>query len=264
MSFEWVNSPEAWIALGTLTVLEIVLGIDNIVFISILSNKLPEDQQSKAQQIGLALALIGRVLLLLSISWIMTLTEPIFSVLDYVISGRDLILISGGAFLIAKATHEIHGKLEGDDAHDTVSKAASFTSVIIQILLLDLVFSLDSVITAVGMAEQVEVMIIAVVIAIGIMMVSANAISEFIGEHPTVKMLALSFLLLIGVTLVAEGMGQHIPKGYIYSAMGFSLIVEMLNLRSTRKKRKEKPVHLHQPRLRKAVERVMENSPSSW
>jgi predicted tellurium resistance membrane protein TerC len=258
MSFEWVNSPEAWIALGTLTILEIVLGIDNIVFISILSNKLPEDQQGKARQIGLALALIGRVLLLLSISWIMTLTEPMFSVLGHAISGRDLILVVGGAFLIAKATHEIHGKLEGEDVHSTTAKAASFGSVILQILLLDLVFSLDSVITAVGMAEQVEVMIIAVSIAIGIMMISASAISEFIGEHPTVKMLALSFLLLIGVTLVAEGMGQHIPKGYIYSAMGFSLLVEMLNLRSTRKKRKERrPVRLHQPRLRKAVSRVL-------
>jgi len=264
MSFEWVNSPEAWIALGTLTILEIVLGIDNIVFISILSNKLPEDQQNKAQQVGLALALIGRVLLLLSISWIMTLTEPIFSVLEHAISGRDLILILGGAFLIAKATHEIHGKLEGEDAHSTAGVAASFGGVIVQILLLDLVFSLDSVITAVGMAEQVEVMIIAVCIAIGIMMISASAISDFIGEHPTVKMLALSFLLLIGVTLVAEGMGQHIPKGYIYSAMGFSLIVEMLNLRSTRKKRKDqKPVHLHQPRLRKAVEQALKEGSSA-
>lgn len=264
MSFEWANSPEAWIALGTLTILEIVLGIDNIVFISILSNKLPEDQQNKARQIGLALALIGRVLLLLSISWIMTLTAPIFSVLEHAISGRDLILVLGGAFLIAKATHEIHGKLEGEDAHSTTAKVASFGSVIVQILLLDMVFSLDSVITAVGMAEHVEVMIIAVSIAIGIMMISATAISDFIGDHPTVKMLALSFLLLIGVTLVAEGMGQHIPKGYIYSAMGFSLIVEMLNLRSTRKKQSErKPVHLHQPRLRKAVERVLKDGPSA-
>jgi len=257
MTFEWIASPEAWIALGTLTVLEIILGIDNIVFISILSNKLPVEQQPKARRIGLALALIGRVLLLLSISWIMTLTRPLFAVLEQSISGRDLILLVGGFFLIAKATHEIHNKLEGETSSSVAGAAVSFASVIFQILLLDLVFSLDSVITAVGMAEDVEVMIIAVVIAIGIMMLSAETISEFIGEHPTVKMLALSFLLLIGVTLVAEGLDQHIPKGYIYSAMGFSLIVEMLNLRSTDRK-EPAPVHLHQPRLRRAVERVLD------
>jgi len=259
MSFEWMSSPEAWIALGSLTVLEIILGIDNIVFISILSNKLPEEQQPRARRIGLALALIGRILLLLSISWIMTLTAPLFDVLTHAISGRDLILLAGGVFLITKATHEIHGKLEGDDVDSTMAQAASFFSVIVQILLLDLVFSLDSVITAVGMAEHIEVMIIAVTIAIGIMLLSASSIADFISDHPTVKMLALSFLLLIGVTLVAEGLDQHIPKGYIYSAMGFSLIVEMLNLRSTAKRKKERrPVHLHQPRLRNAVHRVVQ------
>jgi predicted tellurium resistance membrane protein TerC len=260
MSFEWMSSPEAWIALGTLTVLEIVLGIDNIVFISILSNKLPEEERPLARRVGLGLALIGRILLLLSISWIMTLTAPLFDVLTHAISGRDLILIVGGFFLIAKATHEIHGKLEGEDAHGTTAAAASFASVIVQILLIDVVFSLDSVITAVGMAEHVEVMIIAVTIAVGVMILSASTIAEFIGEHPTVKMLALSFLLLIGVTLVAEGMDQHIPKGYIYTAMGFSLLVEMLNLRtSAAKQEKKPPVRLHQPRLRKAVRRVMDS-----
>ncbi|PEN14591.1 hypothetical protein CRI94_06100 [Longibacter salinarum] len=259
MSFEWLSSPEAWIALGTLTVLEIILGIDNIVFISILSNKLPKEKRPLARRLGLGLALFGRIALLLSISWIMTLTQPLFEVFAEAISGRDLILLAGGVFLITKATHEIHGKLEGDDESDAAVHAASFASVIAQIFLLDLVFSLDSVITAVGMAERVEVMIIAVTIAVLIMLVSASAISRFIGEHPTVKMLALSFLLLIGVTLVAEGMNEHIPKGYIYSAMGFSLIVEMLNLRANGKKtKKPEPVHLHQPRLRKAVHRLLQ------
>lgn len=259
MVFDWVASPEAWIALGSLTILEIVLGIDNIVFISILSNKLPEERQELARRVGLALALIGRVVLLLSISWVMTLTAPLFAILEQAISGRDLILLVGGLFLIGKATTEIHDKLEGEDGETTVSRTATFASVITQIFLLDLVFSLDSVITAVGMADDIEVMIIAVVIAIVIMMVSANSIADFIGDHPTVKMLALSFLLLIGVTLVAEGLDQHIPKGYIYSAMGFSLLVEMLNLRTSRDADEDEthPVHLHQPRLRRAVERVM-------
>jgi len=257
---EWTASPEAWIALGSLTLLEVILGIDNIVFISILSNKLPADQQALARRVGLAIALIGRVLLLLSISWIMTLTAPLFDVLGHAISGRDVILIVGGLFLIGKATTEIHHKLEGENGEAKGVAVASFASVITQIFLLDLVFSLDSVITAVGMADDVEVMIIAVTIAIVIMMLSAGTIADFIGDHPTLKMLALSFLLLIGVTLVAEGMEQHIPKGYIYSAMGFSLLVEMLNLRTSRRKREEKkaePVHLHQPRLRRAVERVV-------
>lgn len=257
---EWISSPEAWIALGALTLLEIVLGIDNIVFISILSNKLPEDQQPLARRVGLAIALVGRVLLLLSISWIMTLTTPLFDVLNHAVSGRDLILLSGGLFLIGKATTEIHDKLEGEDGDASTVTTATFSGVIAQIFLLDLVFSLDSVITAVGMADDVEVMIIAVTIAIIIMMVSADSISDFIAAHPTVKMLALSFLLLIGVTLVAEGLDQHIPKGYIYSAMAFSLLVEMLNLRGVRADEEEEaePVHLHHPRLQRAVKRIME------
>jgi predicted tellurium resistance membrane protein TerC len=263
MAFDWIASPEAWIALGSLTILEIVLGIDNIVFISILSNKLPAEQQPSARRIGLALALVGRVLLLLSISWVMTLTAPLFAVLENAISGRDLILLVGGLFLIGKATTEVHDKLEGGDAEEAVKGAASFASVITQIFLLDLVFSLDSVITAVGMADHIEVMIIAVTIAIGIMMLSAGAISDFIDDHPTVKMLALSFLLLIGVTLVAEGLDQHIPKGYIYSAMGFSLLVEMLNLRVSRSKEEDdgeaEPVRLHRPRLRRAVRRALQD-----
>jgi len=258
---EWVTSPEAWIALGALTLLEIVLGIDNIVFISILSNKLPEDQQPLARRVGLGMALVGRILMLLLINWIMGLTAPLFSVMAYVFSGRDLILATGGLFLIGKATNEIHDKLEGEDGDATSAIPVTFVSVIVQIFLLDLVFSLDSVITAVGMADDVEVMIIAVTIAIFIMMVSAETISSFVEAHPTVKMLALSFLLLIGVTLVAEGLGQHIPKGYIYSAMAFSLIVEMLNLRAVRDEDEEaesEPVHLHKPRLRRAVKRAMQ------
>ena len=255
---EWIASPEAWIALGALTVLEIVLGIDNIVFISILSNKLPAEQQPLARRVGLGLALGGRILLLLSINWIMTLTAPLFEVFAHAVSGRDLILLVGGFFLVGKATTEIHDKLEGEDGDATAAAGATFASVIAQIFLLDVVFSLDSVITAVGMADDVEVMIIAVTIAIGIMIVSAEGIADFIERHPTVKMLALSFLLLIGVTLVAEGAGQHIPKGYIYSAMAFSLIVEMLNLRAVRDEEEEEaePVHLHHPRLRRAVKRA--------
>jgi len=259
---EWITSPEAWIALGALTILEIVLGIDNIVFISILSNKLPAAQQPKARRLGLALALGGRILLLLSISWVMSLTAPLFSVLAHAFSGRDLILVAGGFFLIGKATTEIHDKLEGEDGEAEARADVTFASVIAQIFLLDLVFSLDSVITAVGIAKHVEVMIIAVTIAILIMMVSAGPISNFIEAHPTVKMLALSFLLLIGVTLVAEGLGQHIPKGYIYSAMAFSLLVEVLNLSAPEKEEPAEettePVHLHRPRLRRAVERAIE------
>lgn len=253
---EWITDPQAWIALGTLTVLEIVLGIDNIVFISILSGKLPEAQKAKARMIGLGLAMFGRVALLLSLSWIMRLTEPLFTVLAEDISGRDLILLLGGLFLIGKSTHEIHNKLEGEHGEDgTAKKVATFGSVIFQILLLDLVFSLDSVITAVGMADHIQVMIIAVVIAVLIMMISAGAVSRFIEDHPTVKMLALSFLLLIGVVLVAEGFEQHIPKGYIYFAMAFSVFVEMLNLRMKAKK-KPKPVPLRKPRLKKVLERA--------
>lgn len=241
---EFLNSPEAWISLLTLTVLEIVLGIDNIVFISILAGKLPANKQKKARTTGLGLAMITRVLLLFSLSWVMRLTTPLFNMGDWIgitnaewlekmaISGRDLILLIGGLFLIYKSTHEIHDKLEGDDDEAGVKgKVQSFAGIIIQILILDIVFSLDSVITAVGMADHIEIMVAAVVIAVGIMMVSASAISDFVNNHPTVKMLALSFLLLIGVSLLAEGLDQHIPKGYIYFAMAFSVLVEMLNLK---------------------------------
>lgn len=250
---EWLSNPEIWISLITLTVLEIVLGIDNIIFISIMASKLPANKQKKARQVGLALAMITRVLLLLSLSWIMTLTSPLFNVGEWIgltegelfeklsVSGRDLILLSGGLFLIYKSTTEIHDKLEGEE-HDTKTKAVvTFSGVIIQILILDVVFSLDSVITAVGMADHIEVMIAAVVIAVFVMMLSAGGISEFVNNHPTVKMLALSFLLLIGVSLLAEGFEQHIPKGYIYFAMAFSVLVEMLNLKMNKGK---KPVHL--------------------
>jgi predicted tellurium resistance membrane protein TerC len=251
---ELLSNPEAWISLVTLTLLEIVLGIDNIIFISILSSKLPQHMQKKARQWGLGLAMITRVLLLLSLSWVMTLTSPLFNIGEWIsldneewlsklaISGRDLILIVGGLFLIYKSTHEIHLKLEGEEDHTGNPKVHTFTGVLIQILLLDIVFSLDSVITAVGMADHVEIMITAVIIAVLIMMVSANAISNFVNNHPTVKMLALSFLLLIGVSLLAEGLDQHIPKGYIYFAMAFSILVEMLNLKMRGKVRK--PVEL--------------------
>jgi predicted tellurium resistance membrane protein TerC len=239
---EWISSPEIWVALLTLTALEIVLGIDNIIFISILVAKLPKAMQQKARLIGLGGAMIMRILLLFSLSWVIGLTDPWFTIVDQEISGRDLILIGGGLFLLGKATFEIHEKLEGAEGHTSVRVAPSFTSVIIQIMLLDIVFSLDSVITAVGMADDVEVMIAAVIIAIGVMMVSAKSISEFVDQHPTVKMLALSFLLLIGMSLIAEGFEQHIPKGYIYFAMGFSVFVEMLNLRL--RGRGQPPVHL--------------------
>ncbi len=238
---EWITEPQAWVAFLTLTALELVLGIDNIIFISILAGKLPADQRKKARTLGLALAMITRVLLLLSLSWIIRLTAPLFTVLSQEISGRDLILICGGLFLLAKATFEIHGKLEGEEGHASARVGPSFTSVLIQILLLDVVFSLDSVITAVGMVDNVSIMISAVVVAIVFMMAFAGPISGFVERHPTVKMLALSFLLLIGVTLIVEGFNHHIPKGYIYFAMAFSVFVEMLNLRL----RKSKPVKLH-------------------
>ncbi|MEJ5962385.1 TerC family protein [Pedobacter immunditicola] len=251
---EIFTTPEAWISLLTLTLLEIVLGIDNIIFISILSSKLPQDQQKKARKLGLALAMITRVLLLLSLSWVMQLTSELFNIGSWFnisdsdwlsklgISGRDLILLLGGLFLIYKATHEIHLKLEGEEDASGNPKVHTFGGVIFQILLLDIVFSLDSVITAVGMADHVEIMIAAVIISVVIMMLSANAISNFVNQHPTVKMLALSFLLLIGVSLLAEGFDQHIPKGYIYFAMAFSILVEMLNLKM--KKNTRKPVEL--------------------
>jgi len=239
---DWITDPNIWIAFATLTMLEIVLGIDNIVFISILAGKLRAEERERARRVGLSLAMFIRIALLLSITWVMGLTAPLFAALGQEISGRDLILVIGGLFLIAKSTHEIHDKLEGEEGHGNARVAASFTSVIIQILLLDIVFSLDSVITAVGMADDIAVMILAVVIAVGVMLVSAGPISTFVERHPTVKMLALSFLLLIGVSLIAEGFEQHIPKGYIYFAMGFSIFVEMINLRV---RGKAEPVHLH-------------------
>jgi len=231
----WLANPEIWIALATLTALEIVLGIDNVVFISILAGKLPLEQQARARRLGLGLAMFIRIGLLFSIVWIIRLTAPLFTVLEQEISGRDLILLVGGLFLLTKSTHEIHQKLEGEPGQISTRTAASFSGVIVQILLLDIVFSLDSVITAVGMVDQIAVMVAAVVIAVGFMLAFAGPISEFVERHPTVKMLALSFLLLIGFALIAEGMDQHIPKGYIYFAMAFSLGVEMLNLRLMRK-----------------------------
>jgi predicted tellurium resistance membrane protein TerC len=231
---EWLSSPEAWAALATLTLLEIVLGIDNIVFISILVGRLPESERQRARILGLGFAMGTRVLLLLLITWIMRLEATLFTTLGVELSGRDLILIGGGLFLLAKATLEIHNSLEGGEHKTTTVGAASFFSVIVQIGIIDIVFSLDSVITAVGMAEDVEVMIIAIVIAIGVMMFAAGAIGRFVDNHPTVKMLALSFLVLIGTALIAEGIDLHIPKGYIYFAMAFSVGVEMLNLRLRR------------------------------
>jgi predicted tellurium resistance membrane protein TerC len=236
--------PQAWVALATLLALEIVLGVDNIVFISILANKLPASERKRARTMGLGLALITRILLLLSLTWIIRLTAPLFTVFGNEISGRDLVLIVGGLFLIAKSTHEMHGNLEGDEGEVSSRVRASFVGIIIQILLIDIVFSLDSVITAVGMVDRIEIMIAAVILAMGVMMVSAGKISGFVNDHPTVKMLALAFLLLIGTTLIAEGFDQHIPKGYIYSSMAFSLFVESLNLRI---RRKTAPVDLRSP-----------------
>lgn len=239
-----LTDPQAWLALATLTALEIVLGIDNIIFISILSSKLPAKQQEKARITGLGLAMFTRVALLFSLAWLMGLTEPLLSVLGTEISGRDLILISGGLFLLAKSTMEIHDKLEGTEGHGVVKAAASFGAIIFQILLLDVVFSLDSIITAIGMASQLAVMVAAVVIAVGFMMLFAGKTSAFVDTHPTIKMLALSFLILIGVALIGDGLDMHIPKGYIYFAMAFSMGVEMLNMRM---RAKGKPVRLHQP-----------------
>lgn len=241
---DWITDPSIWIAFVTLTVLEIVLGIDNIVFISILAGKLPAEQQARARTVGLALAMVTRVLLLLTLAWIARLTTPLFDIWRHPVSGRDLILITGGLFLVGKSTREIHHKLEGEDRTE-VRGPPSFRSVIVQILLLDVVFSLDSVITAVGMVDEVGVMIAAVILAVGVMLIAAGKIGRFVDRHPTVKMLALSFLLLIGVTLIAEGFGQHISKGYIYFAMGFSIFVEMLNLRLQRTA--TAPVRLNEP-----------------
>jgi predicted tellurium resistance membrane protein TerC len=241
---EWFSDPQAWIGLLTLTVLEIVLGIDNVIFISILSGKLPLEQQPRARRFGLMGAFVTRLGLLFSLAWIVRLTAPLFAIAGYEVSGRDLILLLGGLFLIAKATFEIHGKLEGE-GHGTgpARAAASFGKVIVQIMILDLVFSLDSVITAVGMVDQISIMVLANVIALAIMLAAVNPISAFVDRHPTVKMLALSFLILIGTNLVAEGLGFHIPKGYTYFAMGFSVLVEMLNLRL---RKTETAVHLQQ------------------
>jgi predicted tellurium resistance membrane protein TerC len=242
---DWLSDPQAWVGLLTLTVMEVVLGIDNIIFISILSGRLPREAQPRARRLGLMGAFGTRLLLLLSIAWIVRLTAPLFEVLGHPVSGRDLILLGGGLFLIAKATFEIHGKLEGEEHEHRAGRAAtSFGAVILQIMVLDLVFSLDSVITAVGMVQQVSLMVAANLVALGIMLLAAEPISGFVARHPTVKMLALAFLILIGTNLVAEGAGVHVPKGYTYFAMGFSVFVEMLNLRL---RAKAEPVHLHQP-----------------
>ena len=242
---DWITDPQIWISLITLTALEIVLGIDNIIFISILAGKLPVDQQAKARQTGLMLALVTRVLLLCSLAWMVKLTAPLFAVFGFTVSGRDLILLGGGLFLIVKSTMEIHEKLEGVEDHANPKGAAKFGAIIVQILLLDIVFSLDSVLTAIGMANNLGVMITAVVLALLVMLRYAGAVSDFVHHHPTLKMLALSFLLLIGVTLVAEGTHQHVNKGYIYFAMAFSFGVELLNLRL---RKKSAPVVLHESR----------------
>jgi len=240
---DWLAQPETWIAFLTLVALELVLGVDNVIFISILAGKLPQDQQKRARSTGIMLAVVTRILLLLSLSWIIGLTDPLFTVAGFEISGRDLVLIGGGLFLLWKSVHEIHQKLEGEEDHASAKVRAAFWSVIIQIMLLDIVFSLDSVITAVGMVDHIAIMIAAVVIAAVVMVFTSTPLANFVERHPTVKMLALSFLLLIGFTLIVEGLHQHIPKGYIYFAMGFSVLVEMLNLRI----RAANPVTLHEP-----------------
>ncbi|MBI5932483.1 MAG: TerC family protein [Chloroflexi bacterium] len=245
MNWTWIADPETWIALVTLVALELVLGVDNVIFISILSGKLPPKDQPRARSTGIMLAVITRILLLLSLSWIISLEETLFTLplLNVGISGRDLVLLAGGLFLLWKSTREIHDKLEGEQGHASAKVAASFASVIIQIMLLDIVFSLDSVITAVGMVDHIEIMIIAVVLAAGVMVFTAGPIAGFVEKHPTIKILALSFLLLIGFTLVVEGLHQHIPKGYIYFAMAFSVFVEILNLRV---RAKSAPVNLRE------------------
>lgn len=250
---EWITDPQAWIALATLTALELVLGIDNIIFIAILASKLPAEQQERARKTGLAVALATRIALLMSLAWIMRLKDDLFTVFGHGISGRDLILIIGGLFLLAKSTLEIHSKLEGDEHHAGAKAAASFMAVIVQIALLDIVFSLDSVITAIGMVseDQIGVMVTAIVLAVIFMLVFVGPINRFVDRHPTVKMLALSFLLLVGFTLVGEGLGMHIPKGYIYFAMAFSVFVELLNMRLRRTT--QPPVRLHEPHLEDQV-----------
>jgi predicted tellurium resistance membrane protein TerC len=243
---EWISDPQIWISLLTLTLLEIVLGIDNIIFISILAGKLPQEQQAKARTIGLTLALVTRVLLLCSIFWLTKLTADLFHVLGQGISGKDLVLILGGLFLLWKSVHEIHGNLEGEPHEQSAKVVATMGAVIFQIIIVDIVFSLDSVITAVGLVKEISVMIAAVTIAMGVMLLAAKSISDFVNRHPTIKMLALAFLILIGVMLVAEGFGQHVSKGYIYFAMAFSVGVELLNMKQRRKKATP-PVELRQP-----------------
>ncbi len=238
-----LTDPQAWLAFATLLALEVVLGIDNVVFIAILAGKLPPDQQAKARRLGLGLAAITRVMLLFTLAWMVKLTDPLFTVLGHAFSGRDLILLGGGLFLIAKSTREVHDKLEGEEGRASAKVKATFASIIGQILLLDIVFSLDSIITAVGLVDQLPIMVAAVLVAVGVMVAFSGVISRFVNQHPTVKMLALSFLMLIGVSLMAEGFGFHMPKGMIYFAMGFSLFVEMLNLRI---RGKHSPVHLHE------------------
>lgn len=241
--FEWIANPEAWVALTTLVALEIVLGIDNIIFISILVGRLPPEQRDRARRFGIGLAMISRLLLLFSIVWVMGLVEPWFSVFDYEISGRDLILIGGGLFLLAKATHEIHASFQiEEDGNVTQAVAGNFAAIIVQIAILDIVFSLDSVITAVGLVDHLEIMVIAVIAAVGVMLVAAKPIGDFVDANPPIKMLALSFLILVGFTLMAEGLDVHVPKGYIYFAMAFSVAVEVLNMRLRRKT--AKTVHL--------------------
>ena len=243
---DWITDPQAWIALGTLTALEIVLGIDNIIFISILSGRLPKEKRERARTLGLAMAMISRIALLASLAWLSRLTTEVFTVAGHAVTARDLILFTGGLFLLAKATFEIHHNLEGQEEEHGREVAVSMASVIAQIMVLDIVFSLDSVITAIGMAEHLPVMVTAVVIAVIVMMISAGPISDFVEDHPTIKILALSFLLLVGMSLVAEGFGQHIPKGYIYFAMSFSVFVEMLNLRMRKGSWESPPVRLRQ------------------
>jgi len=245
---EWIADPQAWVALATLSALEIVLGIDNIIFISILVGRLPKEQQQSARLLGLGLAMVTRILLLLSLTWVMGLTAPLFTVFEYAISGRDLILLGGGLFLLWKSTHEIHTSLEGEEHGGEKSGVkAAFASTLVQIAIIDIVFSLDSVITAVGMANQLAVMVLAIVFAVGVMMFAAKPISDFVDHHPSIKMLALSFLIVVGMALIGEGLGMHIPKGYIYFAMAFSLAVEMLNIRH--RKKRATPVHLRPPQM---------------
>ncbi|MFL7813829.1 MAG: TerC family protein [Anaerolineales bacterium] len=241
---DWITAPETWIALLTLTALEVVLGIDNIIFISILAGKLPEKQQKTGRQVGLLMAMLTRILLLVSIAWLTRLTSPLFRLFAHDFSGRDLILMVGGLFLLGKSTFEIHERLEGEEGHASQKVPATLTGVVFQIMILDIVFSLDSVITAVGMVNEVAIMIAAVVVAVGIMLFASGPISDFVNHRPTLKILALSFLLLIGFSLVADGLGVHIPKGYIYFAMGFSVFVEVVNLQVLEK---TTPVHLRQP-----------------